>query len=122
MNEIKKILEIKPLFDNVITTAYREKSNNTNGIITLNMEKSNISFTQEVLAVGEVVTNLKKGDIVRINPTIYGKSKYKEGSLKDGVISENYTIEYNLPTIEINGCTCLKLHSRDVDYIITKFE
>jgi co-chaperonin GroES (HSP10) len=122
MNEIKKVLEIKPLFDTIITTAYQEKSQSKSGILTLNMERADTSFIQEVLAVGEVVTNLKKGDIIKINPTAYGKPKYKEGSLKDGVISENYTIEYNLPTVEVNGCKCLKLHSRDVDYIITKFE
>lgn len=125
MNDIKKIKKVKPLFDRVITTAYQEKTNKS-GIITVNMERANTSMFQEVLAVGDTVEktspDIKPGAIVHINPAAYGKPKYKENSLKDGIIEENFMVEYNLPTVEINGCKCLFLTNRDIDYIVQDFE
>jgi len=121
-NKINKIKEIKPLFDVVITTAYVDEMEKRNGIIMLNKNKGTISLYQKVLATGDSVANIKVGDIVHINPLRYGKPKYKDGSLKDGIIESNFMVEFDFPTVEINDCECLKLTNRDFDFIVKDFE
>ena len=48
-----------------------------------------------------VVDNIKEGDVVCINPSRFAVKKHKEGSLKDGIITDNPTISYNFDIIEI---------------------
>ena len=48
--------------------------------------------------------------------------KHKEGSMKDGVITDNPVIAYNFDTVEMNGKQCLLLQDRDIEYIIEDYE
>lgn len=118
---IKKIKKITPTFTAVITTADLE-DNSKGEIILLNKNKGDTSNIQQVVAVGSMVNTFKVGDIVHINPARFGKPKYKEGSLKDGVIENNFMVEYNIPTIEVNGKDYLFIQDRDIDYIINEYE
>ncbi|MFA6662143.1 MAG: hypothetical protein WCS56_03820 [Bacilli bacterium] len=56
-----------------------------------------------------MVHSVKVGDIVAINPIRYGRKKHQDGSLKDGIISDNPIIEYRFNTIVINDQECLYL-------------
>ena len=121
---IKNIKEIKPLFTAVVTTADKEMEENPM-IIQLNKNNGNVSLVQKVIAVGDVVDakgSIKIGDIVHINPINYGKPKYKENSLKDGIIENNFMVEYNIPVIELNKKEYLFIQDRDIDYIIKDFD
>ena len=119
--EIKKLKAVRPLFTGVITTADKEEKT-VSGIIMVNRNKSFTSNWQKVIAVGDMVKTVKVGDIVHINPIRYGKSKYKEGSLKDGVIEENFHVEFDIPTVDINGQQCLYLQDRDIDLVAEDYE
>lgn len=77
---------------------------------------------QKVVAVGSNSAGIEVGDYVMINPMRYAVTRHKEGSLKDGIISDNPVIGYNLPIIEINGVDHMLLETADVMYIIEKFE
>lgn len=124
--DIKEIQEIKPLFTSLVTTATIDSETKTNGgILLLNKNKGSYSLFQKVIFVSDFVKEnkgIKVGDIVHINPIAYGKPKYKEGSLKDGVIENNYTVEFNIPTIIINNKEHLFLQDRDIDFIVTKYK
>ena len=119
--KINKLKSVRPLFTGVITTADQEEVTKS-GILMVNRNKSCTSDWQKVIAIGDMVKTIKVGDVVHINPIRYGKSKYKEGSLKDGVISENFQVEFDIPTIELNGKKCLYLQDRDIDMIADDYE
>lgn len=65
---------------------------------------------------------MKEGDVVFINPRRYAMMKHKEGSLKDGVITDNPVISYNIPTVEIDDVTHLFLNEQDIQYVVEEFE
>ena len=119
--KIKKIKKIKPTFAAIITTAWNEDKAKGD-IILLNRNNNDVSEIQKVVAIGSMVETLKVGDIVHINPIRYGKPKYKEGSLKDGVVENNFMVEYNIPTVETSEGKFLFLQDRDVDYIIEDYD
>lgn len=125
--------------DTVILTAYETKDyHRTSGIIDITGRKyGSINLIQQVLAVGPHVTSrkvgqdekgnpifeqvIKEGDLVMIDPTRFGDTKYDKDSLQDK-ININYEVVYDFPTVEINGQKCLKLAERDIDYVITDWE
>lgn len=118
--EIMKVKAIQPIFDNVLTTLdVYEDDVYEDGIII--KYKGNPKWEQKVIKAGPN-TPFKEGMIVHINPIRYAKMKHKEGTLKDGVISDNPIIEYKLPIIEIGNDLGLLLQSNDIDYIITDYE
>lgn len=77
---------------------------------------------QRIIAVGDSVRNIKVGDVVCINPIRYAKMKHKEGSLKDGIIGDNPVVEYNIPTVEIDGMDYLLIYNADIRYVIEDYE
>ena len=48
--------------------------------------------------------------------------KHKEGSLKDGVITDNPVMGYNFPILVIDDKPCLYLYDSDVDFVIKEYE
>lgn len=117
--EVKNIKEITPRFNYVITTADRGTSGK---IITLGEDHSGLHPLQKVIAVGSFVKDIKVGDIVKINLTQYGKTKYEEGSIKENLQSMNPIVEYDVPTIKLNNEQYLFLRDNAIDYIVNEYE
>ena len=110
-----KIKTIKPMFDSLVTTMNKyEEDDYENGVIV--KQAGVLKEYQKVIAVGPAVRNIEVGDMVMINPIRYAKMKHKEGSLKNGVITDNPVIGYEFKTVTINDEECLYLQSQDIMY------
>ena len=119
-----RVKKIKPLFNRVVTTAYTYKADKLtdDGIVDSSREEGALMEYQYVVATGKTVTAVKPGDLVVINPTRYAVMKHKEGSLKDGVVTDNPVLGYNFPLIEIDGKPHMFIYDTDIDYIIKEAE
>lgn len=116
-----KINKIKPMFTAILTTMDTYEDDVTcNSIIV--KTKGTIKEYQKVVAVGDTVRSVKVGDLVCINPKRYAVVKHQEGSLKDGVVSDNPVVRYNFDIIEMNDTPYLLLQDSDISYIIEEFE
>ena len=110
-----KIKSIKPMFDSLVTTMNKyEQDGFENGVIV--KQAGSLKEYQTVITVGPAVRNIEVGDTVMINPIRYAKMKHKEGSLKNGVITDNPVIGYEFKTVTINDEECLYLQSQDIMY------
>ncbi len=119
------IKKIKPLNSYVVLTANKyEKSQTIGGSSILDTHKMEgaLKEYQTVVAVGNLVRNIKEGDVVSINPKRYAVMKHQEGSLKDGVITDNPVIRYNFPTIMLDHEEYLLLQDNDINYVILESE
>lgn len=118
------IKKIRPMFNQVITTMdkYSDDEMKTGSIIDVSKVNNPIKEYQKVVAVGPMVKNIEVGDIVMINPKRYGKVHHKEGSLKDGIITDNPVVSYNFNVIELNHTPFLLLLDQDIDFIIEEYE
>jgi len=113
-----KIKKIKPMFNNIVTTADKyEDDYRTGGIIDPSKSRGSLKEYQTVVAVGNMVKDIKPGDTVMIDPKRYAVMKHKPGSLKDGVITDNPVIGYNFNTVMINDVMHLILVDTDVRYV-----
>lgn len=116
-----KIKKIKPMFTAILTTMDTYEDDVTcNSIIV--KTKGTIKEYQKVVAVGDTVRSVKVGDLVCINPKRYAVVKHQEGSLQDGVVSDNPVVRYNFDIIEMNDTPYLLLQDSDISYIIEEFE
>ena len=116
-----KINKIKPMFTAILTTMDTYEDDVTcNSIIV--KTKGTITEYQKVVAVGDTVRSVKVGDLVCINPKRYAVVKHQEGSLQDGVVSDNPVVRYNFDIIEMNDTPYLLLQDSDISYIIEEFE
>ena len=116
---ITTIKKIKPLFNMIVTTCNKYDNNKKlAGTSLLDASKANtVKEYQTVIAVGPSVRGIEVGDTVYINPTRYAVKKHQEGSLKDGVITDNPTIGYNFNLVNIDGETHLLLYDSDIMYV-----
>ena len=111
-----KITSIKPMFNNILTTMnHYDKDEYENGIIMY--KKADLKAYQEVLAVGSAVKGINIGDKVMINPIRYAKKKHQDGSLKDGVITDNPIVKYEFNVVTVNNEDCLLLYDQDIMYV-----
>lgn len=119
-----KIKKIKPMFTSLITTMdkYEQDKITSGGLIDSTKQQGTLKEYQTVLAVGDAVRNIKVGDVVCINPTRFAVKKHKEGSMRDGVITDNPVVTYNFDIVEMNDKQCLLLQDRDIEYIIEDYE
>lgn len=119
-----KVKKIKPMFTSLITTMDKYEKDMTvgGGLIDVTKREGSLKEYQKVLAVGGSVRDIKVGDLVWVNPTRFGVKKHKEGTLKDGVITDNPIVTYNFDVVEMDGKECLLLQDRDIDFIIEDFE
>ena len=119
-----KIKKVKPMFTSIVTTMDKYMVDTTleSGIIDTTKKPGGVKEYQRVIAVGTSVRDIKVGDLVCIDPTRYAVKKHQEGSLKDGVITDNPVIRFDFPTIEMNGKQYLYLQDRDIDFIIEDYE
>lgn len=119
-----KIKKIKPMFTHLITTMdkYEDDVTTAGGLIDTNKQKGSVKEYQKVVAVGSCVRDIKVGDLVLINPKNYRILKHEKGSMKDGVITDNPVVGYNIPTVEINGENFMYLNDNDIEYVIEDYE
>jgi hypothetical protein len=118
-----KIKKIKPMFTSLVTTMDRyDEDVIDNNLIIANKQKGDVKEYQTVIAVGDSVRGIKVGDLVCINPIRYGRTKHKDGTLKDGIVSDNPIIEYCFNVIELDGKQDLLLEDRDINFVIEDYE
>ena len=119
-----KVKKIRPMFNALITTMdkYEEDGRTAGGIIDTAKQQGALKEYQRVISVGDSVRNIKEGDLVCINPIRYAIKKHQEGSLKDGIITDNPVIKYNLNIVEVDGKQCLLLYDNDIRYVIEEYE
>lgn len=118
------VKKIKPMFTALVTTMdkYEEDAVNSSGIIEANKQQGGLKEYQKVVAIGDSVRGIKVGDLVCINPTRFGVKKHQEGSLKDGVITDNPIITYNFDVVVLDGKQHLLLQDRDIEFIVEDYE
>ena len=68
------------------------------------------------------VRGIKEGDLVCINPSRFAEKQYQDGSLKDGIVTQNKVIRYNFDTVEMDDKVCLLLQDRDISFVISEYE
>ena len=119
-----KVKKIKPMFNALVTTMdkYEQDIMTKGGLIDTEKQKGTIKEYQKVIAVGDSVRNVKVGDLVCINPIRYARKKHQDGSLKDGIITDNPVVEYNFNVIELDNVPRLLLQDCDISFIIEDFE
>lgn len=119
-----KVKKIKPMFNALVTTMdkYEQDIMTKGGLIDTEKQKGTIKEYQKVIAVGDSVRNVKVGDLVCINPIRYARKKHQDGSLKDGIITDNPVVEYNFNVIELDNVPHLLLQDCDISFIIEDFE
>lgn len=119
-----KVKKIRPMFTSLITTMdkYEQDKRTNGGLIDTSKQQGTLKEYQKVLAVGDSVRNIKVGDLVCINPARFAVKKHKEGSMRDGVITDNPVITYNFDTVEMDDKQYLLLQDRDIEYIIEDYE
>lgn len=116
-----KINKIKPMFNRILVTADKYQQDVKQGGIVV-ITAGSLKEYQRVISVGSTVRDIKEGDMVLINPTRYAVKKHNEGSLKNGVVTDNPVVSYNFNLVEVNGQVCILLYDQDVDYVIEDFE
>lgn len=116
------VKKIKPLFNRIVVTADKYDENVMVGGIIDGSKSNTIKEYQKVVAVGTTVRDIKVGDVVLINPTRYAVRKHQEGSLKDGIITDNPVTQYNFNIIELDGKQNLLLFDSDIDYVLEDYE
>lgn len=118
------IKKIKPMFTALITTMdkYEHDIITDGGLIDTSKQQGCLKEYQRVVAVGTTVRDIKEGDLVCINPSRFAVRKHKEGSLKDGVITDNPVTDYKFDIVEMNNTPYLLLQDRDINFIIEDYE
>lgn len=119
-----RINKIKPLFTSLITTMdkYEQDIITDGGLIDTSKQQGTLKEYQTVLAIGDSVRNIKVGDLVCVNPSRFAVKKHREGSMRDGVITDNPIVTYNFDIVEMGGKQCLLLQDRDINFIIEESE
>ena len=116
-----KIKKIKPMFNRILVTADKYENDVKQGGVVV-VTAGTLKEYQKVISIGDTVRGIKEGDFVLINPARYAVKKHKEGSLKDGIISDNPVVSYNFNFVDVNGIVCILLYDQDVDYVIQEYE
>lgn len=116
-----KIKKIKPMFNRILVTSDKyDKDIKQGGVVTITA--GTLKEYQRVISVGSTVRDIKEGDLVLINPTRYAVRKHNEGSLKNGVVTDNPITSYNFNLVNIDGKICILLYDQDIDYVIEEYE
>lgn len=112
------------MFNHILTTADRyENDVKEHGVVVI--QKGSIKEYQKVISVGSTARGVVAGDIVQINPARYSQKKHEEGSLKDGIVTDNPVVRVNFPTIELvneknEPMECLYIYDQDIDFVVNE--
>ena len=115
-----EIYEIKPLYNNILTTGDRYEEDEVDGGLIVN-SKGDLKLYQTVIEVGSTVRDIKVGDTVMIDPRNYMVMKYDPNSLKNDM-DMNKVIRYNFPWVTLKdkdgkSKDCLYLSDRDIKFV-----
>lgn len=113
------------MFTGIITTAhvYSDDVRSESGLYLGGTKMAgSMNPYQWVIAVGDMVRDIKPGDIVCINFDRYCKVKHVPGKIEDNVQKDNMGYGYEIPCVEIDGRNYLRLQNNDIEYIVTDFE
>ena len=115
--------KIKPLYTRILTTMdmYVEDQSSPGGIIDVTKLKQGIKEYQTVIEVGTTVRNVKKGDVVCINPDRYAIRKFSQNSVKNDIM-ENQVTKYNFNVVNVNGVDYLMLDEADIEFVVEEYE
>ena len=117
------IKKIKPMFTKIVTTMDRyDKDQKVGNLIDTHKVSGTVKEIQRVVAVGDNSAGIKEGQLVLINPTRYAVMKHREGSMKDGIVTDNPVVGYNFKMVELNDIPHLLIEDRDIRYIIEEYE
>lgn len=122
---VKNVKKIRPMYTSLLTTmdVYDAKElQRQSGIIDTSKQVMSVKEYQRVIAVGDMVRGIKPGDIISFNPKAYERKKYKENSLKDGVISVNPTVDYDFPIVILDNSPYLLINQGDISYVVEEYE
>ena len=119
-----KIKQIRPLFTGVITTArtYQGELILGSGIIDATKLGGTLNPYQQVVEVGAMVKDVKPGDIVYLNFNRYLQTKHVPGVIQDNIQSDNMSVQYSIPKIEMDGTNYLRVQVNDIEYVVTDYE
>lgn len=121
-----KIKKVRPMFTAVITTAkkYVDDRKTKGELFNPFASADSINYFQTVIAVGNTVTGVKPGDIVKLNYMRYAHAEQKPAGIDvDSNTQKNKAVlEYDIPTIDIDGQTCLFLQYNDIEYVVEEYE
>lgn len=109
------------MFNRILVTADKYKNDVKQGGVVV-VTAGTLKEYQKVISVGDTVRGIKEGDFVLINPTRYAVKKHQEGSLKNGIISDNPVVSYNFNFVDVNDTVCILLYDQDIDYVIQEYE
>lgn len=114
------IKNIQPMFNHILVTAdVYDEDIYEGGIIV--SSKGTLKEYQKVVAIGSIVKDINIGDLVKINPMRYAVKKHKEGSLKDGVVTDNPVVQFNFNMVKINDVNHILLADNDIEYIVKDY-
>ena len=114
------IKKVKPLHNNIVTTAERfDKDVKERGIII--SKKGDLKVWQTVVAVGNLVSGINVGDKVMIDFRAYAVKKYDKNSLQND-LDNNPTLTYALNWVNMDNekgepTDYLFLSDRDIMYV-----
>jgi len=91
-------INLTPISNNIITTAFIQKKENTSGIVTMD-SKPQFLQVQQVLAIGPNVEFVKEGDWVYIDYTRYVKHVKVKSQIRAGVGGEDMIKEQFVPPL-----------------------
>lgn len=115
--------KIRPIFTQILTTYYKYPEDMVvGGVIDTTRRKGDVSAYQQIVAVGNAVRSVEKGEWVQINPMRYAKYKHEKGSLKDGVIKDNPVLGFEFPVVTIGEEKYMLLDEKDITVIIDEYD
>ena len=117
------IKKVRPMFTGIVTTArkYVGETTTAGGLI-VDTTKMGMNPFQTVVSVGPMCKDLKEGDIVMINFKRYAKGKHIPGAIENNVQSDNLTMTYEIPMVNIDGTDYLFIQSNDVEFVVEEYE
>lgn len=114
------IKKIKPLFNNLVTTAEKFEKDMIDGNIIM-AKKGDLKTWQRVIAVGSCVRDIEVGDMVMVNMENYAVKKYSKDSIQND-LDNNPSIRYAFNWVEMDDeqgepQECLLFSDRDIMYV-----
>ena len=123
--KIFTVSRVTPRANYVVVTANtygEEDCINSNGLID-NDKMGLLRNEQYIIAVGNLISDMKPGDLVNIDFSPYAKHKYSKDSTKSEMSDEYYNevLSYEIPMFIMNNENCLLVRSQDITMIIDEY-
>lgn len=122
-----KVKKVRPLFTGVVTTAERYSGDGaattaSGLVVDVRRMDGMLNTYQRVVAVGRMVSDVKEGDIVKLDLRRYLQVRHVPGQVEDKVQLDDVSAYYEVPSIELDGRECLLLQNNDIQYVVEEWE